>query len=183
MHHYNGSCTETSCILSVCRRLFVSRAVCLPSGYDARHCHKIPRKTRQKNGAFPLQECEERAVSAIFGPAGLSGRWKRLMSHGDTRRTSIHVTAACLPPTADGIKRLQAWRTRQATLRDTGRICRRVAQCGHLMKDERVLVLIRCPSHVLHARNVHVLSVWVRISKQKECTRSNSLFTSNIIFL
>lgn len=48
MHHYNDPCAETSCILSARRRLFLSRAVCLPSGYDARHCHKIPRKTSAK---------------------------------------------------------------------------------------------------------------------------------------
>lgn len=176
MHHYNDPRIETSCILSGWSSLFVSRAVCLPSGYDARHCHKIPRKTSQKNGAFPLQECEERAVSAIFGPAGLSGRCKRLMSHADNRRTSIHVTAACLHQTANGIKRRQAWCTWQATLRDNGRICRRVIKYGYLMKDERVFVLVKCLSHVLHARNADFLAVWVRVSKQKECRCSHSLF-------
>lgn len=172
---YSNKFIGTWCILSVWRSLcFKSclsavRIWCTTLSQD-------PQKTSQKNGAFLLQECEERAVSAIFGPAGLSGRCKRLMSHGETRRTSIHVTAGCLHQTANGIKRHQAWCTWQATLRDNGRVCRGVDKYGHLNKDERVLVLVKCLSHVLHAWNAHFLPVWARISKEKESRCSHSLF-------
>lgn len=47
---------------------YVSRAVCLPSGYDAWWCHQIAEKQLSKSWTFLPQECKERWLSAFLPP-------------------------------------------------------------------------------------------------------------------
>lgn len=80
----------------------------------------------------------------------------------------IHPCDNCEPPSNGRLDQKASAVMFMTTLRDNGRIWRRGAKYGHLMKDERVLVRVKCLSRVLHARNKRFLSVQIRSSKQKQ---------------
>lgn len=97
MHHHNDPCAKTSCILSARRRLFLSRAVCLPSGYDARHCHKIPRKTSAEKWSVPAAGMRGTRCVSHFWPRRLI----RQMQAADVSRRQprdIHPCDSCVSP-------------------------------------------------------------------------------------
>lgn len=115
--------------------------------------HDAVTRSTEKQVRKTEQECAERSTSAIFGPTGLSGRCKQLMS-------PFKQPA--------GSKGRQAWCTWPTTLGDNGRICWGATKYGLVTKNRRVLILVKHLADVPRARNVAFSSVRGRMSKQTE---------------